>query len=48
MGAEAVMQMDLLDKDFFIFENDSTRDINVIYRRRDGNVGLIEPIRAQG
>lgn len=45
---EAVMQMDLLDKDFFIFENDSTRDINVIYRRRDGNVGLIEPIKAHG
>lgn len=42
---EAVLQMELLDKDFFIFENDSTGDINVIYRRKDGNVGLIEPIR---
>lgn len=42
---EAVMQMELLDKDFFIFENDSTGDINVIYRRRDGNVGLIEPLK---
>ncbi|MEK6692128.1 MAG: ribosome-associated translation inhibitor RaiA [Nitrospirota bacterium] len=42
---EAVLQMELLDKDFFIFENDSTGDINVIYRRRDGNVGLIEPVR---
>jgi putative sigma-54 modulation protein len=42
---EAVMQMELLDKDFFIFANDSTGDINVIYRRKDGNVGLIEPLR---
>ncbi|MEW6586583.1 MAG: ribosome-associated translation inhibitor RaiA [Nitrospirota bacterium] len=42
---EAVMQMELLDKDFFIFTNDATSDINVIYRRRDGNFGLIEPKR---
>lgn len=42
---EAVMQMELLDKDFFIFENESTGNLNVIYRRRDGNVGLIEPMR---
>lgn len=44
---EAVLQMELLDKDFFIFENDSTGNINVIYRRKDGNVGLIEPIRGK-
>lgn len=42
---EAVMQMELSDKDFFIFANDSTGDINVIYRRRDGDVGLIEPLK---
>ncbi len=40
---EAVMQMELLDKDFFVFSNFSTGAINVIYRRRDGNIGLIEP-----
>ena len=40
---EAVMQMELLDKDFFIFSNFSTGAINVIYRRNDGNIGLIEP-----
>jgi putative sigma-54 modulation protein len=40
---EAVMQMELLDKDFFVFSNVSTGTVNVIYRRRDGNVGLIEP-----
>jgi putative sigma-54 modulation protein len=39
---EAAMQMELLDKDFFVFTNDNSGDINVIYRRRDGNFGLIE------
>ena len=42
---EAAMQMDLLDKDFFVFTNDNSGVINVIYRRRDGNFGLIEPIK---
>jgi putative sigma-54 modulation protein len=40
---EAVMQMELLDKDFFIFSNIGSGQVNVIYRRKDGNVGLIEP-----
>jgi len=42
---EAAMQMDLLDKTFFVFTNDNSGDINVIYRRRDGNFGLIEPLK---
>jgi putative sigma-54 modulation protein len=42
---EAAMQMELLDKDFFVFTNDSSGEINVIYRRKDGNFGLIEPIK---
>ncbi len=42
---EAVMQMELLDKDFFVFTNDNSGNINVIYRRRDGNFGLIEPMQ---
>jgi len=42
---EAVMQMELLDKEFFIFSNASNGQINVIYKRKDGNVGLIEPAR---
>lgn len=42
---EAAMQMELLDKDFFIFTNDQSGDINVIYKRKDGNFGLIEPVR---
>lgn len=42
---EAVMQMELLDKDFFVFTNETSGDINVVYRRRDGNFGLIEPTK---
>lgn len=42
---EASMQMELLDKDFYVFVNDITGDINVIYLRRDGNFGLIEPVK---
>ncbi|CAN5859954.1 ribosome-associated translation inhibitor RaiA [soil metagenome] len=46
MGAEeAVLQMELLDHDFFVFTSADTQDINVVYRRRDGNYGLIEPAR---
>jgi putative sigma-54 modulation protein len=46
MGAEeAVLQMELLDHDFFVFTSADTNDINVVYRRRDGNYGLIEPAR---
>ena len=42
---EASMQMELLDKSFFVFINDMSGDINVIYRRQDGNFGLIEPVK---
>jgi putative sigma-54 modulation protein len=41
---EAAMQMDLLDKEFFIFTNASSGNINVLYKRNDGHFGLIEPI----
>lgn len=40
---EAIRQMELLGHDFFIFHNAETGEINVIYRRRDGNYGLLEP-----
>lgn len=42
---EAVMQMDLLHKDFLVFTDAKTNEINVIYRRKDGNFGLIAPQR---
>jgi putative sigma-54 modulation protein len=40
---EAVMQMDLSQQDFLVFNNASSQMVNVIYRRRDGNYGLIVP-----
>jgi len=40
---EAVLQMDLLGHSFFVFTNAETEDINVVYRRKDDNYGLIEP-----
>jgi putative sigma-54 modulation protein len=40
---EAALQMELLDHAFFVFTNADTSTINVVYRRRDGNYGLIEP-----
>ena len=40
---EAVLQMNLLEHDFFMFVNAETNKANVVYRRKDGNFGLIEP-----
>lgn len=40
---EAILQMDLLGHSFFVFPNAETEQINVLYRRKDGNYGLIEP-----
>ncbi|WP_027339012.1 ribosome hibernation-promoting factor, HPF/YfiA family [Halonatronum saccharophilum] len=40
---EAVMQMDLLQHDFYVFSNAKTEEVNVVYKRNDGNYGLIEP-----
>lgn len=40
---EAAMEMDLLGHSFFFFTNSETDASNVVYKRRDGNVGLIEP-----
>lgn len=39
---EAVMQMDLLNNDFLVFTNAQSKDVNVVYRRKDGHYGLIE------
>jgi putative sigma-54 modulation protein len=40
---EAVLQLELVGHDFFVFENAETGEVNVVYRRHDGNYGLIEP-----
>jgi len=40
---EAAWQMELLGHSFFVFLNTQTREVNVVYKRKDGNYGLIEP-----
>ena len=39
---EAVMEMELISHNFFVFRNSTTDEINVVYKRDDGKVGLIE------
>jgi putative sigma-54 modulation protein len=39
---EAILQLELLDTSFYVFQNSKDRAINVVYRRDDGNFGLIE------
>lgn len=40
---EAVLQMDMLGHSFFVFNNSVNGETNVVYRRKDGRYGLIEP-----
>jgi putative sigma-54 modulation protein len=40
---EAVLQLELIGHDFFVFRSDDSGEINVIYRRNNGGYGLIEP-----
>lgn len=40
---EAVLQMELLRHNFFMFMNAETDEVNVVYKRKDGDYGLIEP-----
>jgi putative sigma-54 modulation protein len=39
---EAIVQMDLLNSRFYVFQDSGTRGINVVYRRDDGKLGVIE------
>ena len=39
---EAILQMNLLDHDFFVFKNDKDGNVEVVYRRKAGNYGIIE------
>ena len=41
---EAILQMELIGHDFFVFAHTSDDDIKVLYRRDDGELGLIEPV----
>ena len=40
---EAIMQMDLLEDNFMVFTNARNNSVNVLYRRKDGDYGLIQP-----
>lgn len=40
---DAALQMELLGHDFFVFRNASSLEVNVVYKRADGNYGVIEP-----
>ncbi len=40
---EAVLQMKMLNHDFFVFLNADTEEVNVVYERKNGQFGLIEP-----
>ena len=42
---EAMAQLELLSHDFFVFENADTGMVSVLYRRGDGNYGILEPER---
>ncbi len=39
---EAIMQMDLMNNDFYVFTNSTSMEMNVVYHRKDGTIGLIE------
>jgi len=41
---EAIEQMELLGHDFFIYFDPEARSVNVVYRRKDGNYGVLQPI----
>ena len=40
---DACVQMELLGHDFFVFSNAETEEVNVVYKRKNGTFGLIEP-----
>ena len=39
---EAILQMNMLNHEFFVFNNAESGEINIVYKRKDGNYGLIE------
>ncbi len=41
---DAIMQMELVSHNFFVFRNVHSNEVNVLYKRADGNYGIIEPI----
>ncbi len=43
---EAADKMDLLDHDFYLFVNEETGNVEAVYRRKDGSIGLLQPFEA--
>ncbi len=41
---EAILQLELTDRDFYVFTNGNSFEVNVIYRRKGGGYGIIEPV----
>ena len=39
---EAILQMNMLGHSFYIFSDATSGDVNVVYKRKDGNYGLID------
>jgi len=42
---EAILQMEFVKDHFLVFTNAATEEVNVLYRRKDGDLGLIQPMR---
>ncbi|MCM1488734.1 MAG: sigma 54 modulation/S30EA ribosomal C-terminal domain-containing protein, partial [Firmicutes bacterium] len=40
---EAILQMNMLGHSFFMFKNGDTGEVNVVYKRDDGNYAVLEP-----
>jgi putative sigma-54 modulation protein len=40
---EAILEMNMVNHDFFMFINAETDEVNVVYKRDDGNYGVLEP-----
>ena len=40
---EAILQMNMIGHEFFMFRNSSTNEINVVYKRKNGDYGILEP-----
>ncbi len=40
---EAILQMNLLGHEFFVYKSDTTGTVSVVYKRKDGNYGVLEP-----
>lgn len=43
---EAAENLDMLDHDFYLFVNEETGNVEAVYRRKDGTIGLLQPFVA--